>query len=479
MNLLRAPTLCVVGAGAAGLNLAAAAAMLGARVVLVDQAHAGERLGRDRSINLAALASAAKAATRAKQAESFGIRVGSVEIDPEGVHRHIEEVRARLVPNLTESRFSGFGVRVIRGTAQFVDPFTIMVEGQRIRARRFVIATGSAPVLPTLTGMAGLPVLTEDRPFDGATLPGHLLILGAGAAAAALAQAHARLGCKVTLIAADRFLPSADVDLAGLLAGCLARDGVTLVTGRVVTVGRSPQGVLLTLEAGSGQITLDGSHLMVAGDRAPATASLNLEAAGVTTQDGAILVDRRLRSVSNQKIFAAGAVASVGGEPISSLPQISSVHAGILVRNLLFRMPSRLEAPLIAHCAPCDPELAWVGLGENEARERDPAATVLRWPLYENERAAADRLPDGAMKLVVDKRGKLLGAHILAPNASDLIQPWILAVGRRIPISKMAAVAIPTPSLSELGKRAAASFLTPRLFTPGKRRIVKFLARFG
>jgi pyruvate/2-oxoglutarate dehydrogenase complex dihydrolipoamide dehydrogenase (E3) component len=486
MNLMRAPNLCVVGAGAAGLNLAAAAAMLGARVVLVDQPHAGERLGRDRSINLAALTAAAKAAARAKQAESFGIRVGSVEIDPEGVHRHIEDVRARLTPNLTESRFSGFGVRVIRGTAQFVDPSTIMVEGQRIRARRFVIATGSAPILPTLTGMAGLPVLTEDRPFDGATLPRHLLILGAGPSAAALAQAHARLGCRVTLIAQDRFLPGADVDLAALLAGCLARDGVDLVTGRVVTVAKTPQGgwsamqgVWVTLEAGAGQITLEGSHLLVAGDRAPATAGLNLEAAGVATQDGAILVDRRLRSVSNPKIFAAGAVASVGGEPISSLPQISGVHAGILVRNLLFRMPSRLDAPLIAQCAPCDPELAWVGLGENEARERDPSATVLRWPLYDNERAAADRTPDGAMKLVVDKRGKLLGAHILAPNASDLIQPWILAVGRRIPISKMAAVAIPTPSLSELGKRAAASFLTPRLFTPGKRRIVKFLARFG
>ncbi|MFY7960143.1 MAG: FAD-dependent oxidoreductase, partial [Elsteraceae bacterium] len=438
MNLSRAPSLCVVGAGAAGLNLAAAAAMLGARVVLVDQPHAGDRLGRDRSLSLAALTAAAKAATRARQAESFGVRVGSIEIDPVGVHRHIEETRARLAANLTESRFSGFGVRVIRGTAQFVDPSTIQVDGQRIRARRFVIATGSAPVLPTLTGMAGLPTLTEDRPFDGAALPRHLLILGAGPAAVALAQAHARLGCRATLISDERFLPGADGDLADLLAGCMARDGVGFVTGRVVRVGRAAQGVAVTLEGAGGQITLEGSHLMVAGERAPATASLNLEVAGVATREGAILVDRRLRSVSNPSVFAAGAVASVGGEPISSLPQISGVHAGILVRNLLFRMPSRLEAPLIAHCAPGDPELAWVGMGEQEALERDPALTILRWPLHENERAAADRTPDGAMKLLVDKRGKLLGAHILAPNASDLIQPWILAIGRRIPIAKMA-----------------------------------------
>jgi pyruvate/2-oxoglutarate dehydrogenase complex dihydrolipoamide dehydrogenase (E3) component len=394
------------------------------------------------------------------------------------VRRHVEEIKARLAPNVGEARFSGFGVQVVRGRAQFVSPDAIMVGERRIKARRFVITTGSEPVLPTLTGLRELPLLTEDEPFDGKGLPRHLLILGAGPSAAALAQAHRRLGCAVTLIVQDRFLPDADSDMADLLAGIMTREGVVLRVGCVVDAGPAPEGVFVTIEAGGERIVLEGSHLMIAGARAPATAGLNLDAAGVAVQDGAILVDRRLRS-SNQKILAAGAIASVLGEPPSSLAQTSGIHAGVLVRNLLFRVPSRLEAPLISHCAYGDPELAWVGLGELEARERDPAATVLRWPLHDNERACAERRPDGAIKLVVDKRGKVMGAHILAPNASDLIQPWALVVGRRIPISKMAAAAVPASSLSEMGKRAAASFLTPRLFTPGKRRIVKFLSRFG
>jgi len=478
MNVTRSLNLCVVGAGAAGLSLAAAAAMLGARVVLVDKPHAGDRLGHDRSLNLAALTAAGKAAHKARQASEFGVRTGPVEIDAAGVRRHIEECRARLAPNQSEARFGGFGVRVIRGTARFVDPSTIMVGERRIRARRFVVATGSTPVPPTLTGLKDVSVLTEDRPFDGVGLPTHLLILGGGPSAASLAQAHRRLGCAVTLIAPAGFLPVAEPDMSGLLAAILAREGVQIIVGRAVAAARADSGVQVTVEASHGVVTLEGSHLLVAGDRAPATSDLDLEAAGVQVVDGSILVDRRLRS-SNPKIFAAGAVASVGGEAPSSLTQISAIHAGVLVKNLLFRVPSRLDDPLIAHCAACDPELAWVGLGEEEARSREPNVTVLRWPLYENERACAERAPDGAIKLLVDKRGKLMGAHILAPNAGDLIQPWAMAVGRRIPISKMASIAIPSPSLSELGKRAASSFLTPRLFTPGKRRIVKFLDRFG
>ncbi len=482
MKLTRTPNLCVVGAGAAGLSLAAAAAMLGARVVLVDRARPGDQLGRDRSVALSALSAAAKAARRAKQAEEFGVRIGPVEIDPEGVHRHIAEIRARLAPNAAPARFAGFGVRVIRGDARFVDPSTIMVGTERIRARRFVIATGSTPVLPTLTGLAAISTLTEDAPFDGATLPSDLLILGSGPSAVAFAQAHRRLGCRVTLVAGDRLLPGAEPDMTGLLSRNLAAEGVDLRFGRVDSIARGAPGarlgVVLSLQTGDGMVSLHGSHLLVAGDRAPDIAGLDLEAAGVATANGAILVDRRLRS-GNPRIYAAGAVASVAGEPASSLAQISGVHAGVLVRNLLFRVPSRLDNILVSHCAPTDPELAWVGLGEVEARERDPTVTALRWPLYENERAAAERTPDGAIKLLVDKRGKLLGAHILAPNAGDLIQPWAMAVGRRIPISKMASIAIPSPSLSEMGKRAASSFLTPRLFTPGKRRIVKFLDRFG
>jgi pyruvate/2-oxoglutarate dehydrogenase complex dihydrolipoamide dehydrogenase (E3) component len=367
-------------------------------------------------------------------------------------------------------------VRVIQQAARFSGPREVTAEdGTRVQARRFVIATGSEPLVPALPGLAQVPYLTNQTIFGLQAPPEHLLVLGGGPVGVELAQAFRRLGPQVTLIEQAGILPRSDPELVAVLRRSLLEDGVALQEStRVERVSASGGRVTLaTLSAAGERRELTGSHLLVAAGRKPRLENLGLEAAGVEHTPQGIDVDAGQRT-SNRRIFAIGDVA---GAP--QFTHTASHQAGIVLRRALLRLPARSERRAIPAVTYTEPELGEVGLSEAAARARHHNVSVQRWSFARNDRAQAEGRTEGLVKLVIDARGRVLGAGIVGAQAGELMLPWILAVAERRKLGALAQVIAPYPTLSEAGKRAAGAHFAPVLFSRRTRRLVRFLARFG
>ncbi len=346
------------------------------------------------------------------------------------------------------------------------------MDGRRLTARRIVIAAGSRAAIPAIPGLDQVPFLTNATLFELAEQPGHLLILGGGAVGLEMAQAHAALGCRVTLVERHRIGGSADAGLVGALRAVLRDDGVTVLENvAVIAVEAGP-----TLVLADGRRVV-GSHLLVAAGRTPNLDGLGLDAAGIQATPRGIATDQGLRSLSHRHVYAVGDIADPAGIGPRYLTHVGSYHAGLVVRRALFRLPARLDYRALPRVIFTDPELAQVGLSEAEARDAGHEPHTVRWPLAENDRAVAERRTEGAATLVVSARGALLGAAILAPGAGETIGLWTQAIGRKVPLSALAGMVVPYPTLAEAGKRAAGTLFSDRLFAPRTRRLVRLLSR--
>lgn len=467
--------LCVIGAGSAGLSVAAGAAQMGADVVLIERAEMGGDCLNVGCVPSKSLLAAGRAAQAARDAGRFGVDLPEPAVDFARVHDHVHAVIAEIAPNDSEERFAGLGVRVLRADARFTGPRTVEAGGGRdgttVAARRFVVATGSRPAVPPIPGIDEVPFHTNETVFGRRAAPGHLLVIGGGPIGMEMAQAHRRLGAAVTVVEAATILPRDDRELVAVLRGRLQAEGIRLLEGtEVVRAERTGGGVALTLRGGE---RVEGTDLLVAAGRRPNVEGLGLDEAGIERSPRGIRVDARLRT-TNRRVFAAGDVA--GGPQFT---HAAGYQAGIVIRNALFRMPARADYRALPRVTYCDPELAQVGMTEEQAREEAGEIRVLRWPFADNDRARADRLTEGMVKAVVTPRGKILGATILGPHAGELIQVWCLALSQGLKVGALATMIAPYPTLGEASKRAAGSFYAPTLFGPRTRRLVRFLARFG
>lgn len=467
------PDLCVIGAGAGGLTVAAGAAQMGASVVLVE----GRRMGGDclnwGCVPSKALLAAAHAAEAARRAARLGV-AAEPAVDWPRVHAHIHGAIAAIAPQDSQERFEALGVTVIRARARFTGPDEAVAGERRLRPRRFVLATGSSPLVPNIPGLAEVPFLTNETIFDLPELPGHLLVVGAGPVGLEMAQAFRRLGSAVTVLEAGRALPREDPELAEVLATCLRREGIALREGvRVAAVAPHAEGVAVTVAEGDGEAVVAGSHLLLAVGRRPNVAGLGLDDAGIRHSPAGIKTDKRLRT-SNRRVYAIGDAA--GGPQFTHL---AGWHGTLVIKNALFRLPVDATARAVPRVVYGDPELAAVGLDEAAARERHGAIRVLRWSMAEIDRARTDGAEDGLAKVVTDRRGRILGAAILGRHAGELIQPWVLALERKLKIGALADMMVPYPALGEVGKKVAGSFYSRLLFDPRVKRVVRLLARFG
>ncbi|HSR71162.1 MAG TPA: FAD-dependent oxidoreductase, partial [Kiloniellales bacterium] len=277
---------------------------------------------------------------------------------------------------------------------------------------------------------------------------------------------------RVTIVEMANLLPRDDPELVALLRARLQDEGIAIREGaKVVAVEPKGEGVAVSIEDPTGKDRVEGSALLLAAGRQPTLDGLGLEAAGITHDRRGVTVDARLRS-SNKRVFAAGDVA--GGPQFTHM---ASYHAGIVIRNLLFRLPAKVDTRALPWVTYTDPELAQVGLTEAEARARHGEVRVLRAPFAENDRARTERTTDGLVKLVATKRGKVLGASILGPHAGELIQPWVLAIARNLKLSAVAQMIAPYPTLGEANKRAAGDFYSETLFGSRTRWLVRQLLR--
>lgn len=467
--------ICVIGAGSGGLSVAAGASQMGADVVLVERARMGGDCLNYGCVPSKALIAAAHAAETARGAARFGVRTGPPAIDFAAVQDHIRSVIDAIAPNDSEERFEGLGVRVIRAPARFTGPGRVIAGDFEISARRFVIATGSAPVAPPVPGLADVPYFTNETIFDSRAPVGHLLVLGGGPIGMEIAQAYRRLGAQVTVIEMAAALARDDPELADVVKRQIVREGVSLHEGVDIRgVARTATGVAVTFAAeDEPERRVDGTHLLVAAGRAPNLDGLGLEAAGIRYGRAGVEVDARLRT-SNRKVFAIGD-AAVGYR----FTHVAGYHAGIVIRNALFRLPAKVDYRAIPWVTYTAPELAHVGLGEAEARQRHGEIRVLRSAVAENDRAQTERETEGVLKVITTKRGVVVGAGMVGAHAGETIQLWCLAIAKGLKVKDVAGLILPYPTLGEINKRAAGSFYAPALFGPRTKRLVRLLLRLG
>jgi len=466
--------ICVIGAGSGGLSVAAGAAQLGARTVLIEKHRMGGDCLNTGCVPSKALLAAGHAAQRIGRAPDFGVHTAPPRIDGPGVFAHVAKTIAGIAPMDSTERFEGLGVQVIQAKGEFTGPGTVVAGNTTIRARRFVIATGSRAFVPPIPGIDTVTYHTNETIFSSADLPDHLIVIGGGPIGVELAQAHRHLGTRVSLLEQFAILPKDDPELVDVVRNRLVSDGIDLFEStKVISVEQLASGIQVTIERNGEAHVIIGSDLLVATGRAANVDGLGLELANVRYSKRGVDVDSRLRT-SNKKVYAIGDVA--GGYQFT---HVAGYHAGIVISNALFRWPAKAchkTVPWVTYSAP---ELAHVGVTEKQAREAHDSIRILRWPFHENDRARTERCTDGLIKVVATSRGKILGCSIVGPSAGELIQPWVLAMSQNLKIGAIAKMIAPYPTLGEISKRVAGSFYTPTLFGERTRKIVRFLAHFG
>jgi len=467
--------ICIIGAGSGGLSVAAGAAQMGAKVVLIEKGAMGGDCLNTGCVPSKALLAAGHAAENARRAGRFGIQVGKVSANGKDVFDHVKNVIATIAPNDSVERFEGLGVTVISAQGHFTAPDTVQAGEVQVKAKYFVVATGSRAFVPPIEGLSVLEPLTNENVFDLNAVPEHLMIVGGGPIGCEMAQAFRHLGANVTVLEMFKILPKDDADLVDVVRARLVEDGVVLHEGikvvRAQGTKQAPEIVIADAD-GTEQI-IQGSHILVSAGRRANVEGLGLEQAGVDFSPRGIQIDKRLRSISNRHVFAIGDVA--GGMQFT---HVAGLHAGIVIRNTLFKLPAKAKLDFVPWVTYTDPELANVGLIEVMAREKyGDTIKVLRWDFSENDRALAERDSAGRIKVIVTKRGKILGCSIVGPHAGELIQTWVLALEQGLKISALASTVAPYPTLGEVSKRAAGRFYTASLFSDRTRKIVQFLMK--
>ncbi|MDB5649070.1 MAG: dihydrolipoamide dehydrogenase [Hyphomicrobiales bacterium] len=465
------PDLCVIGAGSGGLSVVAAAAAMGVSVVLVEKGVMGGDCLNYGCVPSKALIAAAHVAQSMREAGRFGIRPVEPVVDLGKTLDHVRSVIAEIAPNDSQARFTAMNVQVIRAAGRFTGRDKLEAGGKIIRARRFVVATGSSPSVPPIPGLEQVRVLTNETIFSLDRMPTRLVVLGGGPIGVELAQAFRRLGCDVIVLEQAKVLSREDPEFADIVTTRLARDGVVLRENvRVGRVESRGDGIRVFLEGGE---QIDASHLLAAAGRKANVEGLGLDAAGVRYTPKGIETTSNLRS-SNRRIYAVGDVA--GGMQFT---HAANYHAGLVLRATLFRLRARVKNHLIPRVTFTDPQIAVTGLSEAEARKSHKKIRVLRWPFADNDRAQASRETAGHVKVILAGNGTILGAGIVGADAGEMIALWQLAITQKMKIGAIAGLVLPYPTLAEASKRAAITSFTGALSNKWLRRLLGLLRKFG
>jgi len=470
------PDICVIGGGSGGLTVAAAAASFGVEVVLIEKGKMGGDCLNYGCVPSKAIIAAGKHAHAIEEAPDFGVSAGEVKVDFRKVHSHIHSVIGAIAPNDSVERFTALGVRVIQDSAKFTDRDTVVAGDIEIKARRFVVATGSSAFVPPIHGIETVDYLTNETLFDRNRKTRHLIVIGGGPIGMEMAQAHRRLGSDVTVVEGLKALGKDDPELAAIVLEKLRGEGIEILEGTTVTevAKRGKTGVRVTVKSEAGEeVAIDGTDILVATGRKANVEGLGLEEAGIDFDRSGIKVGANLRS-SNRKVFAIGDVA--GGLQFT---HVAGYHAGLVIQQILFRLPAKENRDIIPWVTFTDPELAHVGLNEEAARKRSGQIHVLRWPYAENDRAQAERKTDGLIKMITDKKGRILGVSIAGAGAGEMINMWALAVANKMKLSDVRGFVPAYPTMGEIGKRAAITYYAPMTRKPFVRKLLTFLRRFG
>lgn len=462
--------IAIIGGGAGGLTVAAVAAQLGMKVVLAEANKMGGDCLNAGCVPSKALLAAAKTAHTFTTAERFGIANHQPSVDFVAVMRHVADVIAQLSPHDSVARFTALGVTVLSSPATFLNKETMLAGDATVKARYFVIATGSSPAIPPISGLETIPYLTNESIFSLQSKPDHLVVIGAGPIGCEMAQAFHLLGVKVTMLEALMMMPRDDTDLVDILRNHLISSGITIHEQiKVLKIAKSNHSVEILIEKNGLQECIKGSHLLVATGRKPNVYHLSLEKAGVVYSAKGIQVNKRLQS-TNKRIYAIGDVA--GGYQFT---HIASYHAGVVIKNILFKWPEKVNYRSIPWVTYTLPPLAHAGLTGVEIEKQYQNIKVITIDFADNDRAVAERETLGKLKVYCTKNGKILGVSILGCHADELIAFWIPLIQQGRHMKEVSNTIIPYPTFNEIAKRAASEFYKPVLFSSKIKYLISWL----
>lgn len=459
--------LLIIGGGTAGLVAAKTAAGFGASVLLVER----DRIGGDclwtGCVPSKALLSSAHAAADARAARALGVTADRVAVDFAAVMRHVHRAMTTIAPTDSPQAMRAAGVKAVHAEARFIGPDTAVVGGETVRFRQALIATGAAPVLPPIPGLADAGPHTNETIFGLRELPARLLVLGGGSIGCELGQAFARLGSAVTLVEAQaRLMLSEDADAAGLVTAALTADGVDVRTGAtLVRVSRQASGWAAEFADGA-EVGFD--VVLVAVGRRPRTVALGLDRSGVELDErGFVRVDGRLRT-TNSRVWAGG---DVTGHP--QFTHTAGVHGSLVASNAVLGLRRTVEVATTPRVTFTQPEVAAFGVSLRQAQAR--RLTVRTVPHTEVDRAIAERRTAGFTRLVLDRKRRVIGATIVGPRAGESLAELVLAARHGLRARDIAASTHAYPTYGDGVWKAGIEQIQSGLRRPALRRVTGLL----
>lgn len=481
MTKILKPDLCIIGGGSGGLSVASAAAQMGVDVVLIEKGKMGGDCLNYGCVPSKSLLSAAKNVHAYEQAEPYIKNFTKPKVNYEAAKQHVADVIASIAPHDSVERFEGLGVKVIEAGATFIDNNSLKAGDYTIKARRFVIATGSSAFIPPIKGLDLVIYHTNESIFELDKKPQHLIIIGAGPIGLEMAQAHRRLGCAVTVIDAFKILGNQPPEFADIILNKLTEEGVKLFSEtQVESLNTVDNKICVSIKQKDGtEEILRSSHLLIATGRSANVDGLGLDDTDVEFDRRGVKVNSGLRTDA-KRIYAIGDVAQIKGAAFNpQFTHVANYHAGLVVRSMLFRLPAKANYDALPWVIYTDPELAHVGLTAADARKKYGEIRILSAKYDGNDRAIAVGKTLGMAQFYVTKKGLVVGATILGENSGELISILALMISQKIKISKLATLTIAYPTLAEIVKRAAQDYYTGFGENKKLRFVLKFLRKFG
>ena len=428
--------LAIIGAGSVGLIAAEFAVKLGARVAMLERDRIGGDCTWSGCVPSKSLLKVAKVAHDLRTASTFGIASQPPVVDMQQVREYLRSTIQQIYKGTTPEALREKGMDILLSPVSFVDSHTLTVGSQRISSKKILIATGAEPVIPPLPGLSDVSFSTYRQIFENDRLPRSMVVVGGGPVGVEVAQAYQRLGTQVTIFA-EWLLPKEEPDASEILHRVLEREGLRLVSERVLSVAKSDTGIMVHSERQQVECDL----LLLAAGRRPTLDGLNLEAAGVKYSERGIVVNDHLQT-SVRTIYAAGDV--LGGEQFSHLAGFQGFQAA---RNALLPGSNSGFPAVMPRVTFTDPEVAQVGLTSEQALKTHPDdIAVSTWPIDRVDRAVCDNDRDGMIKLVATRGGTILGATIVGHRAGEAIMEIVIAMKHKLKVSDLASIIHPYPT---------------------------------
>lgn len=468
--------LIVIGGGAGGLTAAGVAANAGVRTMLVERNQLGGDCTWTGCIPSKSILYSAEVAQNVRTSNAAGVVVDTFSVDFQSVMNRIRRIRDHVYTDADDPAiYEGYGIEVVEGTAQFIDPHSVEIESgdarRTVTSRMFVIATGASASVPPIPGLDSTDYLTNETLFDLEEQPAHLAIIGGGPIGIEMAQAFSRLGSKVTVMdMADRILSKDDVDHASILQACLEDEGITFILGTGINrVEKNEDGVVVYLESGS---TVEATSLLVAAGRNANVNSLGLEEAGIEFTKQGISVNEKCRT-TRRHIYAVG---DCTGE--YQLTHMGEHMAKVAVTNAVLKMPMKISRKDVPWVTFTSPEIAQLGKTEHQLREEKSSFEVYRFPYTKVDRAITEEKTTGQIKVFATKwRGKILGVSIIGERAGELISLYAVAMRNGLSLKALADTIHPYPSYGLAARRAADQWYA-RLQFPWAIRLLQRVFRY-